>query len=255
MSVTIGTVTLNTLTAQPFGYDESDTLRGQTASKFAISGLATPTEWLDLIDEYNSWRSSRINDEDPATSGVVGTTINFSGTGPGSQTWTSVQCWFISAPQAEQRGAWLAVNLELVVATEALQVILKQQQEGTGGGGGGGGTTPTPDFGTFVIGSTTLTLTKPPDSYGTGPALDLTIGGTHYISGSLVVVVNKDIEGTTDATGWNNIKSWYESTIVTTPASGSYFPISPPSVSVERVLIEGVYTDVYTVSIMLVQVI
>jgi hypothetical protein len=253
MSVTIGSVTLNTLTAQPFGYDESDTSRGQTARRFAISGLVSPSEWLDLLDEYDNWRNSRIDDEDPAISAVIGTTVNFSGTGPGSQSWSSVQCWFTAAPSAEQRGAWLAVNVELVSAVEALQVLLKQQEAETGGGGGG--STLTPDFGTFVIGGTTLTLTKPPDSYGAGPALDLTIGGTHYVSGTLTVVINKDIEGTTNLTGWNNIKSWYEATITTTPSSGSYFPVSVPSATAERVLIDGTPTDIYTVSVVLVQVI
>jgi hypothetical protein len=249
MSVTIGSVTLNTLTAQPFGYDETDTIRGQTARRFAISGLLTPSEWLDLLDEYDNWRDLRIDDEDPSVSGVVGTTVNFSGTGPGSQTWTSIPCWFTATPAAEQRGAWLAVNVELVDAAQALEVLLKQVETETAT------TELTPNYGTITIGTTTLTLTKPVDSYGTGPSLELTAAGSHYVTGALVVYHIKDVEGTTTLSGWNAIRSWYEAQIVAVPLSGSYFPISIPTATAERKIISGTPTDIYTVSIQLGQVI
>lgn len=252
MTVTIDSLTLDTLTAQPFGYDEQNTIRGQTSRKFSIQGLVSPSEWIDLLSIYDTWRTTRITEEDPAVSAVVGTTIAFSGNGAGEQTWTNIPCWFNSAPSAEQAGIKLKVSCELVDAEQALEVILLQVEET--GGTGGGSSELVPDYGSIVISATTLTLTKPVDSYATGPTLELTGSGSHYISGPLVVQRIKDVEGTTTLSGWNDILSWYESQIVATPGSGAYFPISIPTATAERKLISGVPTDVYTVSIQLGQV-
>lgn len=250
MTVTIGTATFGNLIAQPFGYEETDTKAGLTARSWNISGLLTPAEWLDLLDAYDGWRDLRIQDADTATSLVVGTTIDFSGTGPGGLSWTNVDCWFSSAPVAEQSGAYLSVSVSLVDANEALQVILKQQEESE--------TTAEeelPDFGTINIGGVVLTLTKVKESYNQGPQLQLTATGSHYVTGPLVVEKIKDIEGYFDtatyANGWSSIRSWYESQIVATPLSGSDFPISPPSATAEKKIVNGVNTTRYTISIQL----
>jgi hypothetical protein len=245
MTVTISSLTIDKLTAQPFGYDDQGVLVGRTSRKFSITGLVTPSEWLDLVDIYDTWRNTRIDEQDPAISGVLGSTVGFSGTGPGSQTWTDIECWFISAPSAEQAGAWLSVNVELVDAGQALEVILKQQLDESGQ------SELKPDFGTITLSSTTLTLTKPVDTYGPGPTLELTAAGTHYLSGPLTVYKIKDVEGTTNLAGWDDVRSWYESQIVAVPLTGSYFPISPPTATAERKIISGSPTDVYTVSIQL----
>lgn len=249
MSVTIGSSTFSRLTAQPYGYDETDTRSGKTAAKWTVSGLLTPTEWLALLDIYDAWRDLRIEDPDSKTSGEVGTTVNLSGTGPGGQTWTSIACWFSSAPQAEQAGAYLSATVELVDAAQALQVLLKeeeQQEESS---------EDLPDLGTLTIGSTVLTLLKPVESYGQGPQLELTASGVHYVSGPLVVYRIRDVEGTTDAAGWAGILSWYESQIVATPTTGAWFPISVPSATAENKVVNGVKTIQYTVTIQLGQVI
>lgn len=244
MTISIGSSSFPTLTAQPFGYDESDTRAGLTARKWAIQGLLTPSEWISLINTYTTWRNLRIQDPDSATSGTVGTTISFSGNSAGGITWTSVACWFSSAPQASQSGAYLSVSVELVDANEALQVLLRTEEKSTTD-------EDLPDFGTITLGTTTLTLKKPVDSYGATPTMELTATGNHYISGPLVVYKVKDVEGTTNLTGWNNIRSWYESQIVAVPASGTYFPISSPTATAERKVVSGVKTTVYTVSIQL----
>lgn len=248
MTITIGTSTFSNLTAQPFGYEETEVSLGRTARKWELSGLLLPSEWLDLLGVYDEWRDLRIEDEDSKTSGVVGTTIDFSGTGPGGQSWTNVACWFLSAPSAEQSGAYLSAKVVIVDASQALEVLLKTEEETEEDQG-------LPDLGTFTVGSTVLTLLKPPETYGQPPQLELTPGGVHYITGPKVAVEVRSIEGTTDASGWNGVLSWYESEVGSTPSSGNWFPISAPTASAEKKVIDGVSTVVYTVSIELARVV
>lgn len=243
MSITLGTFTFNRLNAQPFVYDETNTRLGQTARKWAISGIATPAEWLDLLSVYDVWRDIRILEEDTETSGVVGETVSFSGAGPGGQAWTNVNCWFDAAPSASQIGAYLAIAFEIVDANEALEVILKNAETAAA--------EDVPDFGTITLGTTTVTLTKPVDAFSDNPGLDLTATGAHYVTGALSVTKIKDIEGTTTLTGWNDIRSWYETQISAVPLSGSYFPVTAPSASAEIRTAGGVKSTVYTVSIQL----
>lgn len=244
MAITIGTASFSTLTAQPFGYEETDTRSGLTARRWAVTGLLKPSEWLSLLTVYNTWRDLRIQDPDTEISGVVGTTVSFTGNGPGGITWTSIACWFTSAPAAEQIGSYLSVSVELVDANQALAVAKTQRQREED-------TSDLPDFGTITIGSTVVKLTKPVDSYGATPSMELTATGNHYITGPLVAYKIKDVEGTTDLAGWNAIRSWYESQITAVPLPGSYFPISIPGASAEKRIVNGVKTTVYTITIQL----
>jgi hypothetical protein len=249
MAVTIGTASFPRLTAQPFGYLASNTTKGQTARRWVISGLLTPTEWIALTGVYNTWRNTRIDDPDSVSSNTVGTTIALTANGPANQTWTNVPCWFSDAPSGDQAGAWISASVELVHAAEQLAVLLKQQQD-----------TATvdpedlPNFGTYTLGGVTLTLTKPVESYGATPAMELTAGGTHYITGPLTPYLVHDISGTTTKAGWDGIRAWYEAEIQTYPSAGEWFPISFPTASAERKIVGGVATDVWTVSIQLGQV-
>jgi hypothetical protein len=246
MAITIGSASFPTLTAQPFGYEETDTKAGQTARKWLLTGILKPSEWLALLSSYDSWRNTRIDDEPTEISGVVGTTIAFTGTGAGGQTWTSVACWFSSAPSAEQAGAYLIVSVELVDANQALAVILKvrETEESTA-------TEGLPDLGTITLGTTVLTLLKPVDAYATSPTMALTATGTHYVQGALVPYRIKDVEGTTNLAGWNAIRTWYEGQIATRPTTGTLFPITAPTASAQNKIVAGATTVEYTVSIQL----
>lgn len=247
MSISVDSFNFDRLNAQPFSYDSANVLRGFTARKWAISGIATPSEWLDLLTVYDAWRDAKILEEDTTVSASIGTTVAFSGSGPGGQTWTNVECWFSSTPEGTQVGAYVAISFELIDANQALEVVLKEQESQSA-------TTDEPDFGTITIGSTVLTLKQPVDSYGSTPNAELTATGTHLISGPLVVNRTKDVVGTTNLAGWNNIRSWYEQQIVAVPLTGSYFPISTPRASAEIQTINGVKTTVYTVSILLAEI-
>lgn len=244
MSVTIDTATFPTLTAQPFGYEETNTRAGQTARKWKISGLLKPSEWLSLLSVYEEWRDTRINDQPTEVSRVIGTVTGFSGTGAGGQTWTNVQCWFVSAPTAQQSGAYLAVDVELVDAVQALEVLLKNQEDQAT-------QEDRPDLGTITIGTTTLTLLRPADAYGASPRMELTATGNHYIQGALVPYKIKDVEGTTNLAGWNAIREWYEDQISAVPLSGSYFPINSPTATAANKVVSGVKSVEYTVSMQL----
>ena len=247
MTIQIGAFEFNRLTAQPFGYDESEVTLGRTARKWLITGLATPAEWLDLLTEYDTWRTARIENESPQSSGTVGTTIAFSGDGPGGQTWTNVACWFLAAPTGEQSGSFISISCELIDATQSLEVILKDiettaEEEDA------------PDLGTYSVGGATLTLTKPPDGFTDGPQLDLTASGVHYISGPKTATAVKRIEGTTDSGGWGSILVWYAGIVGSTPGIGNYYPIEPPSATADVRIVDGIKTTVYTVSLTLAQV-
>lgn len=246
MTVSIGSFTFPNLTAQPFGYEESDTKGGLTARQWTLSGLLLPSEWISLLGIYDTWRDARIQDEATKVSEVIGTTVSFSGTGAGSQTWSNIACWFSSAPTGSQSGRYIAASVEIVDANQSLAVILKQKEEVVAAEDAS-----LPDLGTFSLGGATLTLLKPPDSYSDTPQLELTATGNHLISGAKVVVRVKDIEGTTDAAGWASVRSWYESAIIATPSVGGYFPLSVPSASAKNIIVSGQTVIEYTVSIQL----
>lgn len=247
MAITLGSFSCNTLTAQPFGYYEADTTAGLTARKWRISGLCTNTQWSALLSAYNSWRNTRINDEDTLKSRVVGTTINLSVAAAG-QSWTSVPCWFLSAPSAEQVGAYLSVNAELVDAAQYLALLLAQEEKNKDKQDA-----LKPDLGTITIGEAVITLTKPPHTYTNNPQVQLTATGQHYISGPLRASRVRDVEGTCNATNWEALQEWYEDIVTTTPGVGTWYPTSPPAATAAAELMSGVKTTVYTVTIQLIQ--
>ena len=242
MAITIGAASFPTLTAQPFGYEETDTLSGKTARRWEVTGLLKPSEWLALLSAYDAWRDARLQDEDTAVSRVVGTTIAFSGNGPGGQSWSSIPCWFSAAPQAEQTGKYLTVTVGLVDANQALEVLLRQQEQEIEA-------QDRPDLGTITLGSAVITLTKPVDTFASTPQVEFTAGGVHYVTGPLVPYSIKDVEGETTASGWTALRNWYASTVSTLPATGSLFPISAPTATAENRIVDGVKTTIYTVTV------
>lgn len=249
MSVSIGGVSFNKLTAQPFGYDETDTRRGFTAKKWLVNGLLTPAEWVSLLSVYDGWRNSKISEEDPLVSNTVGTTVNLSGTGAGGVSW-NVGCWFSTAPQGEQSGRYISVSVELVHAAEALAVLVASQEAEQQSND-----LAPPDLGSININGATITLTKPPDTFQSPPSLQLSASGKSYLQGPLVAVEVQDIEGETNAAGWAAIRQWFASTVATTPGANSWYPTSSPTASAERRLVNGTETTVYIVSLQRTKVI
>lgn len=245
MSLQIGDAVFPNLTAQPFGYEESNTRRGLTAKRWQVSGLLKPSEWLALLTAYDAWRDARIEDPSVLDKSGIGETVSLSGTGAGDTQWENVECWFVSAPSAVQQGAYLAVSVELVDATEALQVEIIQEEE-----------SQDIDYGTIDLGGAVIKLTAIPDTYIDGPQVELTATGVHYVTGALVPVRIKEIQGTTDSAGWNALRQWYESAVRSRPVADDLFPSSPPAVTgVTKKITEEGPELVYEVSITLVEII
>lgn len=243
MSVAIGALTISRLQAQPYGYDETDVVNGLTARSWSVQGLLTPEEWLDLLGEYDGWQEARILDPDSVASGLVGSTVAFSGTANGV-TWSNVPCWFTSAPNGEQAGKYISASFELVDAAAQLAVLLRQQEQEEETA-----TTTGPNYGTFSLGGATLNLTSQPDGYAGGPQLERTVSGVIAISGPLGFVRTKQITGYTNAAGWVLVKNWYEQTVEVTPEPGSYYPSGELSMELESAIEAGVRVDRYVVSI------
>ena len=248
MTVTIGSFSCSALTAQPFGYDETDTSAGLTARKWILNGLLTPSQWDTLLTVYNNWRDTRIDDPDTLQSLTVGTTVNLTASANGLD-WTTVACWFIQAPQGTQAGYYISVEAEVVDAAQALEVLKKEQEKQKEREDG-----LRPDLGTLTIGTTTLDLLKPKETYANPPQVQLTAAGNHYLSGPLTASRIYDAEGETNATGWTGIQTWYEAIVQTIPSSGTFFPFSVPTATARAEIQAGVKTTIYTVSVQLVEI-
>lgn len=241
MSVTIGAFTTSKLLAQPYGYQETGTSDGLTARSWRVSGLLTSTEWQSLISVYNTWRDARIQDADSVAANSVGTTVSLTASANGLS-WSGIACWFTSAPSGEQAGRYIQASVELVDAAQALQVALRQKEKAKSA-------EDRPSLGTFTLGSCTLTLLRPPVTYQDVPQMQLTAAGTSYISGPLTATKVYALEGETNASGWTALQSWFETTVGTTPAAGSYFPVSAPTATATNDVVNGLKVITYTVSL------
>lgn len=240
MSVTIDDNEFTSLTAQPFGYAETDTSAGLTAQRVALTGLLTPAEWLSLTQAYDAWRDLRIEDPDSLAADDIGNTIDVSFSANGLS-WNAVACWFTRAPQADQVGAYLSVTCEVVDAAEALEVLKRQREKQEDN--------DLPDLGTFTLGEATLTLLRPAETYQDNPQISLTTTGSSYIQGPLAATKVYVIEGTCDQTNWDALRTWYEATVALRPEVGDYFPVTPPSATAANKIVDGVKVVEYTVSV------
>ena len=249
MTVSIGaTFSTTALTAQPFGY-EGEARTGLTARTFALSGLLMPAQWQALVAEYDSWRSQRIQDEDTLKSGVVGTTISLSITSANGLSVSGLACWFADPPKGEQVGAYINASCVLVDAAQALAVLLrteeKQKQNSE---------KALPNLGTVSLGNATVTLTKPMGTRRDGPNVAMTATGVSYVTGPLVAHKLREIEGYISNGTYDDLLTWYDSTIAAVPQATSWFPVSPPTATAEVVVTGGVKSTRYNVQVSALQI-
>ena len=248
MTITIGAFTCSYLTAQPFGY-EGEARSGLTARTFQISGLLTPTQWQSLVSVYNTWRDTRLTDQDTALSGVVGTTIALTVSANGVSV-SALPCWFAEPPSGEQTGAYISASVTLVDAAQALAVLLREQEKSRQNS-----EATLPSLGTVTLGSAVVTLTRPMDTRQDGPTVALTATGTSYVTGPLTSHKVRQIEGYITTGTFDNVLSWYDTTIAAVPAASSYFPITPPTATAEVIISGGVKSTRYTVQLTALQII
>lgn len=254
MTITIGSFSCNTLTAQPFGY-EGDARTGLTARQFRVAGLMTPTEWQNLISAYNTWRDTRITDADTLSSAAVGTTVSLTISSTNGLSVTSLACWFTEAPTGEQAGAYISATATLVDAAQALAVLLREQEKSRQGS-----EALVPSFGTVTLTrgsgtSPTVTLTKPMLTRQDGPSVALTATGVSYVTGALAAHKVRQIEGYLTTGSFDDVLSWYDETVAAVPSSTSWFPISPPTATAEVIISSGAKSTRYTVSLTALQII
>jgi hypothetical protein len=247
MTITIGAFTCSYLTAQPFGY-EGEARSGLTARTFQISGLLTPTQWQSLVSVYNTWRDTRLTDQDTALSGVVGTTIALTVSANGVSV-SALPCWFAEPPSGEQTGAYISASVTLVDAAQALAVLLREQEKSRQNS-----EATLPSLGTVTLGSAVVTLTRPMDTRQDGPTVALTATGTSYVTGPLTSHKVRQIEGYITTGTFDNVLSWYDTTIAAVPAASSYFPITPPTATAEVIISGGVKSTRYTVQLTALQI-
>jgi hypothetical protein len=233
MTVTLGSLTFQSLQAQPYGYSEVDTVAGLAPRRWNVEGLVRPADWLTLLGIFESWRNSRKADDDTLTTLAVGSTVSFSGTAAG-KSWSNVACWFTAPPTGDAAGAYISVGFELIDATEALEALKREQERSV----------EAEDYeasinGTYTVGGVTLTLLENPDGYGWGPEGERTASGSMVLNGPIGVIRAKKLNGYTDEAGWSALQTWYEAIALTQPVTGEWYPIRPPEMSRRRVLVNG----------------
>lgn len=247
MSVTIGGVTISNLQAQPFSYETTKTKGGLTARQWEIQGIVTGAEWTALLGVYDAWRNAKILEDPAEKSKVAGTTVAFSGSGYGGQTWSSVPCWFSEPPSGTQVASMVSVQCVLVDAEQAIQVIIKSEADEEVDDS-------SVDYGTLVLGGVTIKLTEYPDIFPNNPSVDLTAGGKHYLTGPPVVVYGKQVQGEIVGTDLAALRSWYATTVQAAPVPGSYYPTSAPEFSGFQKLVAGSPVLYYNVTMTLVEI-
>ena len=245
MTLTIGSFSTNALTAQPFGY-EGDARQGLTARKWSVKGLVTKAQWTALLSVYDTWRDLRITDADTLSSGTIGNTVSFTGTGFG-QSWSAVSCWFVAPPSAAPAGAYLDASFDLVDATQALQVLLREQEKQRQAS-----EALIPSFSTITLGTVTVTPLQPPDGYADTPQPELSAGGRHYFTGPLGATATRLVRAHVNATDYASLRSWFQTQTATTPASGVWYPVAFPVPTAEVIITGGAKSTRYTVEISLV---
>jgi hypothetical protein len=249
MTITIGSFSTNRLTAQPFAY-EGEARTGLTARTFRVNGLLSTSEWQALVSEYNSWRNTRITDADTLSSATVGTTVSLTITSTNGLSVTSLPCWFADPPSGEQAGAYLQASATLVDAAQALAVLLRQEEKSRQSS-----EALTPSLGTVTLGSAVVTLTRPMLTRQDGPSVALTATGVSYVTGPLAAHKVRQIEGYISSGTYDDLLSWYDTTIAAVPASTSWFPISPPTATAEVIITGGAKATRYNVSLSALQII
>jgi len=247
MAITIGSLTITSLREVPFAHD-GDAMSGRTVRRWPVSAVLTPADWLTLNGIYETWRTARLANPDTMVSLAIGSTVNTTGKIWG-MTWTNVAAWFSTPPVPTSVGAMVGVTFELVDAAQQLAVWLREQEIATQVADNEN------TYGTLTVGTLTLNLTAEASGFQNGPTMELAATGTHVIRGPLMATKVRRVEGWThQAAADDVIRAWYETAIATTPAAGSWFPVSPPDVVQTPVIVAGARVTRFQISIELGQV-
>lgn len=239
--------TFPNLTGHPYGFEEGDVRRGRAAEQLSPTGLLLPTEANSLAALYRAWNAARLPEGAPLRTGSLGAVVTVSGKGPGFDWTTPRSCWFTSAPQFDQRGAYVAVSCTVVDAAQALAIELRESEEEA---------EQAQDLalGTITLGSAVITLTSPARSYQDLPQAALSPSGVHVITGPMGVTEVREIEGWVTVQGLTDLESWLVSVTAASPAVNAWFPTSYGKPQARLTADGGSVVTRYDVSLTLVKV-
>ena len=241
-------------TAYPFAYETIDAEAGISCDALNVSIFCTFEEWDKLQSVWYAYRRDREDDVPvyfPSGSDLslnireyVGTTVTVNAEVHGTQ-WSSVKCYFLEEPRAEQFGQYLQVTVKLVDAEQWVNAYYRKQElslyEGIN------------YFGVFDLWGVELGLRNEPKSYQDIPNLSLSAGGVSYVTGPVNPTLIHVIEGDTNANGWKKIMDEYKKISASVPTSGVLFPVTAPKANVQKRvslrLGRPQRDDIYTVSI------
>lgn len=111
-----------------------------------------------------------------------------------------------------------------------------------------------PDFGNQTLGQATIRLIEPADTRLETPSFSMTVTGNALITGPLKVVRGRNIVGILTSGTIDDVLTWYDTKVVSTPSAGSYFPTSVPEFTVESVLVNGAKGSRVTVQLSVVEI-
>ena len=211
------TYTFPNLTEHPFGYDEVEVRRGRAARRWALSGIVSREDGATIAGIYEAWNAVKFLEDDPVRTGVVGATVGLTGAAPGFAWASAVPCWFTSAPSFPMAGMFCRVSATLVDAAASLAIQLRQGEEEAE-------QAAQLSLGTLTFGSATVNLTARPDGFTDLPALAITPGGRHVITGPLAPTETRRVQGWVTAANLALLETWLKTTTSASPSTGGWFP-------------------------------
>lgn len=248
MAVTLDASTYNSLKSRAISYEAENIQQGIAVRAWEVTGFVEASDAASISNLFEAWIATRKTEPDSLLSGNVGTTVDFTGSA-GGRSWTNVPCWFSGAPVLDPVGNVWQVSLTVIDAAQKLEADLRSQtltreRENAFA----------PTFSSITIGTVPLTIIQEPEGRGQGPSVTTAATGTDLIKGPLRRVRIRNIVGygpNAGRTDFDTLLDWYDTIVTTRPASGTWFPISPPTAEPQIVVIDGVKVGRWVISLQL----
>ncbi len=246
MTVTIDALTIGKLQARPVSYEEVNTRQGVAVRAWDIEGILSSADAAAVSNAFETWLAARITESDSLLTGTTGTTVAFTGN-DGTRSWSNVATWWDAAPSIQRTGIRWRVTFRLVHAADALAALLRDQELSRERDDA-----LAPTFSSITIGGVALTIVQEPEGRDEGPTVATAATGTDLIEGPLRRVRIRNIVGygpNAGRTDFDTLLDWYDAAVASRPASGAWFPISPPTAELQVIVNGGVKTTRYLIKL------
>ncbi len=248
MTVTIGALTIQKLAVVAAPYDEVDTRQGVAVRAWDIEGILDAPDAAAVSNSFETWLATRVTENDSLLAGTTGTTVAFTGAF-GGRSWSNVATWWDAAPSVVPAGIKFRVSFRLVHAADALAALLRGEELSRERDDA-----LAPTFSSITVGGVALTIVQEPEGRDEGPTVTTAATGTDLIEGPLRRVRIRNISGygtNAGRTDFDTLLTWYDTTVATRPAAGTWFPISPPTAEPQVIVSGGVKSTRYLISLQL----